>query len=77
MLLAAAPVACAGALAEADAGVDGRRVAPVERGTVELTPGTMGVTSVGTGATGVTLGAGTTTDGATGRGVNSMFNVKT
>ena len=57
MLEPAAPVACAGTEDEALAGrdMDGVSMAPVELGMVELT-GTMGVTSVGTGATGVALG---------------------
>jgi hypothetical protein len=61
MLEPAAPVTCAGALVEALAA--GRDEAggvttapPVELGMVELTPGTMGVTSVGTGTMGVALG---------------------
>lgn len=58
-LAAAAPVAWAGALEDAPAGREeagGVRIAPVELGMVELTPGTIGVTSVGRGATGVALG---------------------
>ena len=58
MVVPAAPVAWAGPLVVAlAAGADGERMAPVELGMVELTPGAMGVTSVGTGATGVALGA--------------------
>jgi hypothetical protein len=53
MLAVAAPVAWTGTLAVAE----GWMMAPVELGTVPLTPGTMGALRVGTGATGVALGA--------------------
>jgi len=63
-LLPAAPVAWAGELPDADAAPDVAEARadeavdamPVPVGTVELTPGTMGVTMVGTGATGVLEG---------------------
>lgn len=76
MLLEAAPVACAGPVPDALAGRVaepeappvaelGRAEPPVEIGTVLLTPGTMGVARVGTGAMGVAEATGgETTAGA-------------
>lgn len=70
MLLEAAPVAWGGLVAEAERLAEREPeaaelglTAPVEPGAVELTPGTMGVTRVGTGAMGVAEPAG----GVTGR----------
>jgi hypothetical protein len=60
MLLLAAPVDCGTPVLDEGVvpeGADGVLEAPVPAaGTVELTPGTMGVTGLGTGATGVALG---------------------
>jgi hypothetical protein len=67
MLLLAAPVDWGTpvlAEGEVPVGAEGVLEAPVPAaGTVELTPGTMGVTGLGTGATGVALGATGVTDG--------------